>query len=74
MHLVHVLVVGNLSIVRFRAVDFDNAVGNGIHKLLVVRGEQHTSAIVAQPVVERGDRFQIQVVGRFVENEEIAPF
>ena len=67
-------VVSNLSIVCFRFVDFDNSICNGIHKLLVVRGQQHTTLIVAKTVVERRDRFQIEVVGRLVEDEEITAF
>ena len=66
--LVKIFVVRNVTVVHFRTVDLDNSVRNGIHKFLVVRRQKHTAAIIRQPVVERGDRFEIEMVGRFVEN------
>ena len=74
MDFVDIFVVGHLSIVNLRFIDFDNSVCDGVHQFLVVRGEQHTTAVIGQPVVEGGDGFEVEVVCRLVKDEEIAAF
>lgn len=50
---------------------FDDAVGNGLDKFVVMRREEDISFVRLQVVVERLDRFQVQMVGRSVQNEAV---
>ena len=43
--------------------DLDDAVGHGLHELVVVRGEQYDAREADHTVVEGDDAFHIQVVG-----------
>ena len=74
MSFVDIFVVGNLTVVGFLIIDLYDTICNGVHKLLVVRGKEHTTAVVAKTVVQSGDRFEVEVVGRLVENKEITAF
>ena len=73
-HFVDVFVVSDLSVVNLGFVDFDDAVANGVHEFLVVRSKEHATFKGAQTVVEGGDGFKVEVVGRLVEDEEVPPF
>ena len=50
----------------------NDTVGHCLHKFVVMRGEKHHSLKVDQPVVYRGDGFQIQMIGRLVQQQHIA--
>ena len=67
-----IFVEGDALIVHLRAVEHDNAVADGVHKLLVVRSQKHHAFERGQPVVERGDRFEVEVVGRLVEDQKVS--
>ena len=47
------------------------AVGNGLNKFVVMRREEDISFVRLQVVVECLDRFQVQMVGRSVQNDII---
>ena len=51
---VQIFVIIDAFVKIFRTVDFDNSVCDGIHKLLVVRGEQHTALEILHSVVQGG--------------------
>ena len=55
MRFVDIFVIGYLTVVGFRVIDFNNTVCNGVHQFLVVGSEKHTTAVMAQTVIERGD-------------------
>ena len=52
---IDVFVEGHVLIERLGAVQNDNSVADGIHKLLVVRGQKHTALKGSQAIVERRD-------------------
>ena len=58
------LVVGALLVQHTLLTDLDDAGRNGLHKLMVVRREQHRALEITHAIVDRGDGFQIEVVGR----------
>ena len=49
----------------------DNAVGNRLNELVVMRREEDISFIRLQVIVESLDRFQIEVVGRSIQNQAV---
>ncbi len=51
--------------------DFDDAVCDGFDELMVVRGEQDDALEVDEPVVDCGDGFEVEVVGRLVEEKDV---
>ena len=61
-----IAVVVDGAVVNLRAVDFDDAVTDGIHQFLIVAGHEKTALEVFQPVVEGGDRFEVEMVGGLV--------
>ena len=73
-------VIGDVVIVVHTLVDdalrgeLNHAVGHGLDKLMVVRGEQHIALERLQGVVEGLDGFQVQMVGRRVQNQRIGIF
>ena len=65
--LVRALEVGDLVI----AFEVPHARGDFVDQIVVVRDQQDRALIALQRNVERVDRFQIEVVRRLVENENI---
>ena len=69
--------VGDVVVVLDALVDdavwreFDDAVGNGLYELVVVRRHQDYALEVNQSVVERLNGFEVEVVGRRVENHTV---
>lgn len=59
-----------LSIIPF-GCDLDDPVSHRIDELVVVRSHQHDALEGDQRIVERLDRFQVEVVGRRVEQQRI---
>ena len=51
--------------------ELDDTVRNGLDELVVMRSEEHITLIELQVVVERLDRFEVQVVGWSVENQAV---
>ena len=51
--------------------DLHDPVGSGLHKLMVMAGEQSHTGELDQPVVQGGDRLHIQMVGRLVEDQAV---
>ena len=51
--------------------ELDDAVRNGLNELVVVRSEKYITLVELQVVVERLDRFEVQVVGWSVENQAV---
>ena len=49
----------------------DDSVGNGLDELMVMGGKEDIALKVDEPVVEGGDRFQIQVVGGLVQKKDV---
>ena len=46
--------------------DFDDAIGDGLDELVVMAGEHDGAFVVLKGIVEGGNAFQVQVVGRLV--------
>ncbi len=49
----------------------DDSVGNGLDELMVMGGKEDIALKVDEPVVEGGDRLQIQVVGGLVQKKDV---
>ena len=49
----------------------DNAVGNRLNKFVVMRREEDISLVRLQVVVESLNRFQVQVIGRSIQNQTV---
>ena len=52
------------------ARDFDRTVGHSIEKVAVVRNENYSAGIVREVIFEPVARFEVEMVGRFVEHQE----
>ena len=63
---VQVFIVGGNLVDHTIWCQFDDTVGNGLNKFVVMRREEDISFVRLQVVVECLDRFQIQVVGRSI--------
>ena len=68
---VKVFVVRHAAVVDAFGRDLDDAVSDGLYELMVVRYEEHRAAEVFETVVERGDGFEVEMVRRFVEDEDV---
>ena len=74
------MVAGNVLVVFHHLVDnavgseFDDTVGYGFDKLVVMAGEQDVAFEQLQVVVESLDAFQIQMICRGVQNETVGVF
>ncbi len=53
------------------AVDLDDLFHDAIHHVAIVAGHHHRSGIVAQELLQPQDRFQIEIVGRLIQEERI---
>jgi len=51
--------------------DVGNAVDHGIQKIAIMRHQQQSAAIALQPLLEPDDRVEIEMVGRFVEQQQV---
>ena len=71
------VVAGDVFVVLHHLVDdtvwseLDDTVRNGLNELVVVRSEKYITLVELQVVVERLDRFQVQVVGWSVKNQAV---
>ena len=65
-----VLVVAAVE-VKFGAGDFDDADADGVEKCAVVGDDEDGAAIIREVILEPAESFKIEVVGRFVEHEEV---
>ena len=71
------MVASDIFVVLHHLVDdavrseFDDTVGHGLDELVVVRSEEHITLIELQVIVECLDRFEVEVVGRRIENQAI---
>ena len=68
-----VIVLHQLIDVTLRT-EFDDAVGDRLDELVVVGCEEDVSLELLEVVVERLDGFEVEVVGRRVENEAVGIF
>ena len=66
-----ILVVGAHLVNELSVHELHDAVGNGLHKLMVMAGKEHHALEVDQAVVHSGDGFQVQVVGGLVQNQHV---
>src|ERR1019366_1685765 len=66
-----VLRIGTLEIVDLAVFDVPDARGHFIHDIVIVSDQQDCSIVLLKGDVESVDRFQIQMVGWFVEDQEI---
>src|SRR4051794_16153045 len=66
-------VVRVVPVVRNEAAakEFDDAGGNAIEKVAVVRHDEAGARIRAQEILQPLDRLGIEVIGGLIENEEI---
>ena len=53
--------------------DFHNSVSDSIHKLVIVGSEENHVGELDQAIVEGRDRLQVQMIGGFVQNEDVGP-
>ena len=53
------------------AVDFNDPAGQFLHQQPVMGDEQDGAAVFGQETLQPGNGFDIQVIGRFVEHEDI---
>ena len=60
----HEFLVGAGAVNDFFGCDLNDTVGNRIHDLVVVRGEDDIALEGRQTVINRRDRFEVEVVGR----------
>ena len=60
----------NVQVVR-AAVDLEHLVGDAVEHVAVVRHEEQAARERGQPLLEVGDGVEIEVVGRFVEDEGV---
>ena len=51
--------------------DMDNFVDDGIEKIAIVGDEDQRSRIALQPLLQPDHRIEIEVVGRFIEQQQI---
>lgn len=56
---------------QLAARHFDDLGGDGVQKLAVVRNQQQGARIAGQPLLQPDDGFQVQVVGRFIQQQQI---
>jgi hypothetical protein len=56
---------------RLAVLEMDDAVGNPIQEVAIVRDHQQRALIVEQPLFEPEHRVQIEVVGGLVEKQQI---
>ena len=47
MRFINIFIVRNLTVIRLLVVDLNDTICNGVHQFLVVRGQQHTTLIIA---------------------------
>ena len=67
----HKLIVRHLVVIDASAGDFDGAVGHVVDEGTVVRHEHHGTGIDLEEVFEPLDGLDVEVVGRFVEQEHV---
>ena len=63
--------VGTLEIVDVTVVEVPDASGNFVEKIVVVGDEEDGAFVFLQRDVERVDGFEIEVVARLVEDENV---
>src|ERR1051326_4696775 len=65
--LVFALEIGNTSV----TLEVPNARRHFVNQILVMRDQQNRSLIALQSNVQRVDRFQVQVVGGFIQHQDV---
>ena len=55
----------------FTRIDFRDLRDDAVHELAIVRGHQQRARIVFQKLFQPNDGFQIQVVGRFIHQQNV---
>ncbi len=65
----HIFGVGNLVVGHLAQRQLDGAVGHVVQKSPVVRNQQHGAAVIAQGLLQPLDGFDVEVVGRLVEQK-----
>ena len=69
----HVLAPRHLAVDQFSVAHLDGALGKSIEEGLVVRDEHQRRRIVLQEILQPLDRGEIEVVGRFVQQQQVGP-
>ena len=67
----HILIIGAETINDSVRRNLNDAVGHGLRQLVIVACEDDVIGESSHAIVERGNAFQIQMVRRLIENEEI---
>jgi len=52
-------------------VEFENPPGHIVEEIAVMGDKHHRARIIAQVMFQPGDRLRIEMVGRFVEQQQI---
>ena len=66
-----ILIIARCNILDALFFYDDNAVCDRLDKLVVMRSEEHDPLERAESVVYGGDRLEVEVVRRLIENEDI---
>ena len=57
--------------IQFAVADFRNAVAHAVEEVAVVRNHHQRAAILRQPPFQQGDGLRVDVVGRFIQHQQI---
>ena len=69
-----IVLVGAKAVGQLAVLQHHNAVGDGLHELVVMAGEQDVAFEQLQVVVESLDAFQVQMICRSVQNKTVGVF
>ena len=64
----HRIVVAWIEDNRF-VVDVGNRCGDSVEEVPIVANDNHHPFVIMQKILKPSDRFQVEVVGRFIENK-----
>ncbi|MCG3121446.1 MAG: hypothetical protein ALAOOOJD_04538 [bacterium] len=56
---------------KLAPADFEDALGDALHENLVVRGQHDRAGIIEQKIFQPHDGFEIEVIGRFVQQQNL---
>ena len=69
--LLEVVTVVSLIAIQALAVEFEDVLTDAIEKIAVVRHHQQTEGSLTQVVFEPFNHLKVQVIGRFVKNQQV---
>ena len=65
------IAVATPVLMQLPVLDVQHLINHGVEKIAVVRDQQQGAAIGLQPVFQPQHRFEIEVIGRFVEQQQV---